>query len=97
MSIRRKEQTSNSAIKNLIKVLGIEEKLLIVEIQNLWRELMGPSIFEHTTRMFIDNEILYIQIDSAVIRNELNFNQEKLYNEINKAIAQNRFSKIKFI
>lgn len=67
MSLRRKEQTSNSAIKNLIKKLGMEEKLLILEMEEKWRTMMGNPIAKHTQRIFIDNETLYIQLDLSLI------------------------------
>ncbi|MDR2122622.1 MAG: DUF721 domain-containing protein [Flavobacteriaceae bacterium] len=97
MNIRRKEQTSNSAIKNLIKKLGIEEKLLIIKIEEIWKKMMGLPISLHTQRIFIDDQTLFIQLDSAALRHELNFNQNKILSELNKEIEQEFFTKIKFI
>ncbi|MCO6564976.1 MAG: DUF721 domain-containing protein [Apibacter sp.] len=97
MSIRRKEQTSNSAIKKLIKTLGMEEKLLIFKIEEKWREMMGNPIANHTQRIFIDNETLYIQLDSSALRHELNYSQNKILAEITKDSTQTCFTKIKFI
>lgn len=97
MSLRRKEQTSNSAIKNLIKKLGMEEKLLILEMEEKWRTMMGNLIAKHTQRIFIDNETLYIQLDSSALRHELNYSQNKILSELTKDCPQTFFTKIKFI
>lgn len=97
MSLRRKEQTCNSTIKNLVKALGMEEKLLILEMEEKWRNLMGAIIANHTQRIFIDNQTLYIQLNSSALRHELNYNQNKIYSEITKDITQTYFTKIKFI
>jgi predicted nucleic acid-binding Zn ribbon protein len=97
MSLRRKEQTSNSAIKNLLKALGMEEKLLILEMKEKWRNIMGSPIANHTQRIFIDNETLYIQLDSSALRHELNYSQNKILAEITKDSTQTYFTKIKFI
>jgi predicted nucleic acid-binding Zn ribbon protein len=97
MSLRRKEQTSSSAIKNLIRGLGLEEKLVTAQIEETWKKMMGSPISQHTQRIFIDDQTLFIQMDSAVLRYELNFNQNKIFSELNKEINQNFFDKIKFI
>lgn len=97
MSIRRKEQTSNSAVKNLIKSLGMEEKLLIVELEEIWEKMMGDAIYKHTQRIFIDKKILFIQLNSSVLRNELNLTQSKILSEIIKKTGSGYFNKIKFI
>lgn len=97
MSIRRKEQTGNSAVKHLIHDLGLEEKLLIIEIEGIWRKMMGENIFSHTQRIFIDKDILFVQLDSAILRHELNLNNSKLICEINKKVDHTLFKKIKFI
>lgn len=97
MSLRRKEQTSNSAIKNLIKALGLEEKLLILEIEKIWKNMMGDVINKHTLKMFIDKKVLFIQLNSASLRNELNYNQAAILSEIIKETHTKYINKIKFI
>ncbi len=97
MSIRRKEQTSNSAVRSLMRGLGLEEGLLLVQVEEFWKKMMGENISRHTLRMSIEKRILFVQLDSAVLRNELNLNQSKILLEINKEINQDYFDKIKFI
>ncbi len=97
MSIRRKEQTSNSAIKNLIRGLGLEEGLLIAKLEDIWKKMMGETISKHTLRMSIENRILFVQLDSATLRHELNLNQSKILSAINQEVNQDYFDKIKFI
>lgn len=97
MSLRRKEQTSNSAIKNLIKALGLEEKLLILKIEKIWKNMMGDVIYKHTLKMFIDKKVLFIQLNSASLRNELNYNQAAILSEIIKETHTKYINKIKFI
>ena len=36
-----------------------------------WDELMWPSIVRQTTKKKVQNQILYIQLESAVVRKEL--------------------------
>ena len=36
-----------------------------------WDELMGPSIVRQTTKKKVQNQILYVQLESAVVRKEL--------------------------
>ncbi|MGM5630570.1 DciA family protein [Apibacter raozihei] len=97
MSIRRKEQTCNSALKSLIHDLGMEERLLLVKTEIIWKELMGPSITSHTKKIHTENQNLFLFMDSAVIRNELHLNKNKILEAIHNKLEKKYFKSIKFV
>ena len=48
-----------------------------------WDELMGPSIVRQTTKKKVQNQILYVQLESAVVRKELLMVKSKIVSSIN--------------
>ena len=47
-----------------------------------WDELMGPSIVRQTTKKKVQNQILYVQLESAVVRKELLMVKSKIISNI---------------
>ena len=47
-----------------------------------WDELMGPSIVRQTTKKKVQNQILYVQLESAVVRKELLMVKSKIISSI---------------
>jgi len=53
-----------------------------------WDELMGPSIVRHTTKKKVQNQILYVQLESAVVRKELLMVKSKIVSSINEHLGR---------
>lgn len=51
-----------------------------------WGEILGRLVSNHTKRLYIRNRILYAEIDSAPLRNELGYAREKIINALNNAV-----------
>ena len=53
-----------------------------------WDELMGPSIVRQTTKKKVQNQILYVQLESAVVRKELLMVKSKIVSGINEHLGR---------
>ena len=53
-----------------------------------WDELMGPSIVRQTTTKKVQNQILYVQLESAVVRKELLMVKSKIVSSINEHLGR---------
>ena len=53
-----------------------------------WDELMGPSILRQTTKKKVQNQILYVQLESAVVRKELLMVKSKIVSSINEHLGR---------
>ena len=51
-------------------------------------ELMGPSIVRQTTKKKVQNQILYVQLESAVVRKELLMVKSKIVSSINEHLGR---------
>ena len=53
-----------------------------------WDELMGPSIVRQTTKKKVQNQILYVQLESAVVRKELLMVKSKIVSSIHEHLGR---------
>ena len=91
---RRKSNTSTvgEAIKDLLNVYRLQSKFDEARLIESWEQLMGKSIAARTTRLFIKDKKLFVQVNSAPLKNELNLSKSKIIEifeeEIGKDIIQ---------
>jgi hypothetical protein len=86
---RKKEPISLAdGLKGIFSQYKLEEKLDIVEVRNMWSEIMGNAIGKQTSSMNLHNGILQIKINSSVLRQELNFAKQKIKIHMNKALEK---------
>lgn len=70
--MRRSEIHSlGSAIKSYLKEAKFDQKLAEVDTVSSWESIIGKPIARATTSIFIKNEVLYIHLNSSIVRNEL--------------------------
>lgn len=76
-------QPLKSVIREYIEAIGHKRKLKEVSIISSWKKLMGNMIANHTKEIYIKNKVLYVKLDSSVLRNELMMQKEKVIEHIN--------------
>lgn len=70
--MRRSEIHSiGSAIKSFLKESKFDRKLAEVDAVSSWEFIIGKPIARATTSIYIKNEILYVNLSSSIVRNEL--------------------------
>lgn len=75
----------NEALDGYFKALGIDEKVHETRVLSKWTELMGEAVSKRTEKKSIKNKVLYLQISSAVMRDELHHDKEAIIEKINSA------------
>ncbi len=90
----RKASTSTvgEAISELLKSYRLQERFDEKKLIHSWTELMGRTIGSRTGKIYIKNKVLFIEINSAPLKNELNMSKTKvmdvLSNEFGKAVIK---------
>jgi predicted nucleic acid-binding Zn ribbon protein len=80
---RSKTISLAEAIKDYIDEMKLGGKLSEVGIINSWEEIVGKAISSRTTRIYIKDHILYVHLNSSVVRNELLMLREVLREKLN--------------
>ncbi len=72
------------AMKDYIREMNLEGKLLEVNLINSWEDMVGKAISSRTSKVYIRDHVLYIHLTSSVARNELMMLREALREKLNE-------------
>jgi len=78
------EQTLGEAIREMIDAYGMHTRLDEAGIIRSWEKIVGKMIAKHTVSLRIDKRKLFVELDSAALRNELSYAREKIRKMLNK-------------
>ncbi len=81
------DQTLKEAIDLLLETYKIKDKYLETSLLVQWEELMGKTIANRTTELYIRNKRLFIRLNSAPLKQELVQGRLKLIELINERIG----------
>lgn len=76
------------AISQIFKEEKLDEKYSIFAIRNGWESLVGKLVARHTTQINYASGILFVSIDSAVVRNETSYLKEEIIQKINTFVGK---------
>ena len=75
------------ALSSMIGELHIEDKLLEVQIRDLWRELLGDAVASNTLKMSLNEGVLWVKVNSSALKQELNYTKLDLIQLINSKLG----------
>lgn len=81
---RSKTISLAEAMQDYIKEMNLEGKLKEIGLVNSWEETVGKAIFSRTTKLYIKEHILYVHLNSSVVRNELLMLRQALKEKLNE-------------
>jgi predicted nucleic acid-binding Zn ribbon protein len=81
---RSKTISLAEAMKDYIREMNLEGKLQELSLINSWEETVGKAISTRTTKVYIKDHILYVHLNSSVVRNELLMLRETLKDKLNE-------------
>ena len=82
------EQPLKSAIGEFLKVSRLSGKLAEQKVIVGWERIMGKMIARHTKQVSISNKKLFIQLDSAPLKQELFYSREKIIKMLNEEAGE---------
>lgn len=80
---RSKTISLAEALDDYIKEMNLGGKLSEVSVINSWEEIVGKAISTRTTKIFIKDHVLYVHLNSSVVRNELLMLREAIKEKLN--------------
>ena len=81
---RSNTQSLSDVIKEYIKQNRIDSRLKEVDVVAGWERLLGKTIAKYTRNIYIRNGILYVELSSPVVKNELFMMREEIRRRINE-------------
>lgn len=71
-------------VGRFMKAYGLEGKMEEMNIINNWEEIMGKAIANRTKSVRIHEKVLYIDLDSSVMRDELQSAKSVIMQKVNE-------------
>lgn len=81
---RSKTVSLAEAVRDYIKEMNLGDKLSEAGVINSWEETVGKAISSRTTKIYIRDHVLYVHLNSSVVRNELLMLREVLREKLNQ-------------
>ena len=75
-------------LNEIIKVNKLESGLNQISVVDAWKNLMGNGVNNYTQNVALRNETLYVELTSAVLRQELSYGKEKIIKMINEELGK---------
>ena len=92
---RKGDQNSMSdVLKGFIETNRLQKGLDKVSIEDAWHNVMGKAISKYTTGIKLDRQVLYVQLSSSVLREELSYGKTKIIAMINEEMGKEIINKI---
>ncbi|HRO08149.1 MAG TPA: DUF721 domain-containing protein [Saprospiraceae bacterium] len=81
--------------KNIKEVLGeylstnkrISKGYYTSHIDEVWRQMMGPTISDYTTKLNFKDGLLRIYLNSSTLKKELSMSKDKIIRMLNEALG----------
>ena len=93
---RSNTQSLAEALRDYIREMRMERKLKEVDVVQSWEALLGKTIARYTRNIYLSRGILYVEITSPVVKNELLMMREEIRQRMNKQAEEELVTKIVF-
>ena len=81
---RSKTISLAEAIGDYVREMHLDVKLSEVGVINSWEEIVGKAISSRTSRIYIKDQVLFVHLNSSVVRNELLMLRQTLKDKLNE-------------
>lgn len=92
---RRKEILANDIVLQILRQQGLETPLLQHRIIEAWDKIMGPRVARYTAEKYIHNQTLFVKINNAALRADLNMFRSKICEKLNNEVGSHIISEIR--
>lgn len=84
------------ALDQMFETYNIKSKADQTSIINMWEELMGKTIARRTKKIFFKGNILYVELTSAPLKQELLLAKEKIIGLLREQVGEKAVADIIF-
>ncbi len=89
-------QKLGEIIDEYLRALRLRQRVKEFEVIRYWEEILGKIVAEKTTRIYIKDKVLHVQIQSAVLKHELMMQQELIIKTLNEKAGEPVIDRIIF-
>ncbi len=83
--------------KKFLKEQNLNKKYEEKRLISMWPEIMGRPIASRTTNIYINDEILFVTLNSAPLKQEMNHAKEKVIKIISEKVGPGIIKDVRFM
>lgn len=84
---RNDAEQIGALIRHYLRQESLETPLNEQRLISCWPEVLGPTIASYTRELYIRNQILYVHLTSAALRQELMMGRDLLVRSLNNHVG----------
>ncbi len=88
MSRNSNDQTLKEAVKSMLKAYRLDGKLQQIKLIDSWEKIMGPTVAHRTVDIKIYGKKLFVNLNSASLRQELFQERDKILKLLNEEAGE---------
>lgn len=93
-SENQNQTTLKEALHAMINYYKLKGGLNQTKVEGLWGKVMGPSIAKHTNHIKLVKGKLFIDLNSASLKQELSYGKDKIKKILNEELGSEVVEKI---
>jgi hypothetical protein len=82
------QSTIGAVLQQIIQVNKLQPGMDQIDVKEAWRQLMGNGVNTYTKNVVLKGSTLYVELGSAVLREELSHGKSKIVKMINEELGR---------
>ena len=82
------QRTVGDVLKQIIQVNKLQHGMDQIDVREAWKNLMGNGVNYYTKNVVLKGSTLYVELSSAVLREELTHGKSKIVTMINEELKR---------
>ncbi|MDD3004407.1 DUF721 domain-containing protein [Flavobacterium sp.] len=82
------ENTIGEVLKFIIQENKLQGGIDEISVKEAWKAIMGNGVNSYTKSVVLKNATLYVELTSAVLREELSYGKKKIIEMINEELRR---------
>ncbi len=81
---KEEEKPLKLLVDKMLRSYGLSDKLDEMSLVKSWEEMVGKMIANHTKEIYFNKGVLFVQLDSSTLRQELSYVKTDLIQRLNE-------------
>lgn len=82
------ENSIGDVLKEFIQANNLQKGMDKIDVREAWKNLMGNGVNNYTREIMLKGSTLYVELTSAVLREELSYGKEKIMKMLNDELKR---------
>ena len=83
-----KEKPLKEIIDKLLRAYGYQDQLDEIALIKAYESIAGKMFANHTKNIYFKNKVLYVQLDSAALKQELSYAKTPIILKLNQVLGK---------